>query len=320
MASHKKVSFVLDKHEYYLNVRSNDKKNFFLSINPANGFFDMMSNPTLIMRGYKTIITVKPISVVSDTNIKDLPVSSRKCRFEHEIPENMTFFKSYSVSSCNFDCMLKYSTEQCMCIPWDLPRPDNNSNIPICDNAGNFCFHTKLSNYTFLGSSCSCLPTCNSLKFSFTKDTSPINLDDHCQGISHGVLEAYDKSELTWNNLMKLSSYAKRQKTSPTNWNSVFSKSEEEAREMCKKLYTEDMAIVEIQVEGQSYMKMRQSLRATTTDKVAAIGGTLGLFTGFSVVAIVEILYWMCIGLTKIFNDTILRKKSTQAHQFNSFA
>lgn len=315
-ASLKTITLIFDKHENYLPDRIKAEKTFLLGINSANDFFDMTSNPTLIQRGYKTRITVKPLSVVSDSNTESLSVADRKCRFENELPENMTFFKTYSLSSCMFDCMLKYSASQCKCIPWDLPRTNNDMLFPICDSAGNFCFHSKMKDHTFMGSSCYCLPSCNSIKFSYTEKPITTNLKKRCFPSSPGYIATSRKFDYTWPNIAKLQHYyaSGSYNSSSTNWNEVFS-NKPPTEELCQNLYESDIAVVEIQIEGQSYVKMRQSLRVTFTDKLGTIGGTLGICTGFSVLALVEALYWTCIVVRQLFgsnnaNDDIIQVRS----------
>ena len=46
-----------------------------------------------------------------------------------------------------------------------------------------------------------------------------------------------------------------------------------------------------------SFTTIRQSLRTPFAAKIGGIGGTLGLFSGFSIMALVEIVYWMVLAL-----------------------
>ena len=74
-------------------------------MNNKHEAFDMMSASSEVLKGYKTIITVKPTLFTSDDNLQDLSLKVRKCRFENEMPENMNSFKEYSYNSCKFECM-----------------------------------------------------------------------------------------------------------------------------------------------------------------------------------------------------------------------
>lgn len=61
------------------------------------------------------------------------------------------------------------------------------------------------------------------------------------------------------------------------------------------------MAHFRIRFSRTSYQKMVRGLRATTSDKISLIGGTLGLFTGISFVSLVEALFWIAKCLASFF-------------------
>ena len=52
-------------------------------------------------------------------------------------------------------------------------------------------------------------------------------------------------------------------------------------------------------MDGLSYLKRLQSLKYEDADKFAIIGGTLGLFTGFSFIVIFELIYWIIVTMKK---------------------
>ena len=79
----------------------------------------------------------------------------------------------------------------------------------------------------------------------------------------------------------------------------------ERLRDFCRNSLQKDIAMIEVQIEGQSYIRMRQSLRKTLGDNFGELGGTLGLFTGFSFMAIVELIYWILVTLQRIFKEAI---------------
>ena len=66
-------------------------------------------------------------------------------------------------------------------------------------------------------------------------------------------------------------------------------------KNFCPRKILENMAVIQIEVIDSSYVKMRQSLRTSFGEKIGVLGGTLGLFTGFSVMVLVEIAYWIII-------------------------
>ena len=91
--------------------------------------------------------------------------------------------------------------------------------------------------------------------------------------------------------------------------------------EICKNLVEQDLALVTIMFEKKKYVRTIKNIRMTFTDKLGAfgnifriikesnlfqihiLGGTLGLFTGMSILSMVEIVFWIfkCIIKTPIF-------------------
>ena len=77
---------------------------------------------------------------------------------------------------------------------------------------------------------------------------------------------------------------------------------------LCKRITNNDKIRITVELEGWTYTKLKRSLRMTTTDKLGSIGGTLGLFSGFSLLAIIEIIHWV----GKICCSIINRKHGSQ--------
>ena len=71
-----------------------------------------------------------------------------------------------------------------------------------------------------------------------------------------------------------------------------------EFEEYCKDLYKQDIAVLEVQMEGQSFMRMKQSLRYSDSDKLGVVGGTLGLFCGASVIILAEVFHYFIVSLS----------------------
>ena len=74
---------------------------------------------------------------------------------------------------------------------------------------------------------------------------------------------------------------------------------------ICKERWAYDKTRVELRLEGPTFMTLRRSLRVTFADKLGSIGGTLGLFSGFSLLAIMELIQW----IFKIGNSVMFPKK-----------
>ena len=63
---------------------------------------------------------------------------------------------------------------------------------------------------------------------------------------------------------------------------------------LCKRIQSKDKATITVKLEGPTFRKYRRSMRVSFTDKLGSIGGTLGLFSGFSLMAIIELIHWIC--------------------------
>ena len=74
---------------------------------------------------------------------------------------------------------------------------------------------------------------------------------------------------------------------------------------LCKKVFANDKTNIRLHIEGPTFTRMKRSLRVSFTDKLGSIGGTLGLFSGFSLLAIMEMIHW----IVKIINSAIFPKK-----------
>ena len=194
---------------------------------------------------------------------------------------------------------------ECHCIPWDMVRNDTQYDFELCDYGGNYCFWSKMDNSLTDGTmnkECFCLSDCESTKYAYSVILKPFNLDE-CDTDWHQLtLIPYDTMQ------QRALVFAR---TEITTSNNVSNWSELENRimndyysKLCKSMKTNDMVRVQLQMEGLSFTTMKRSIKDTFTDKLGSIGGTLGLFSGFSLLAIVELIHWIC----RIFHSLITPK------------
>ena len=72
------------------------------------------------------------------------------------------------------------------------------------------------------------------------------------------------------------------------------------SQKRCQNYIRNEYARIKIRVDRSSYLKRHQSLKHGDADKFAIIGGTLGLFTGFSFIVIFELIYWIIVTIKKV--------------------
>ena len=61
-----------------------------------------------LVPGFVNEFTIKATRTLASVTIRDVSPLCRNCRFDNEMPENMTLFTNYSMSACQFECMLSY--------------------------------------------------------------------------------------------------------------------------------------------------------------------------------------------------------------------
>ncbi len=63
--------------------------------------------------------------------------------------------------------------------------------------------------------------------------------------------------------------------------------------DLAKRRFREDISILNFYFDTPFISKMTLEMRVTIFDQIAAIGGALGLFTGISLISLVEVVYWL---------------------------
>ena len=150
---------------------------------------------------------------------------------------------------------------------------------------------------------CFCLSDCESTKYAHSVILKPFTLDNCASDWKKQSLIPYDTMQqraLVWSKtkINQLNNVSKWHEIEDRIMNDYYSK-------LCKSMKTNDMVSVQLQLDGPTFMTMKRSLRFTFMDKLGSVGGTLGLFSGFSLLAIMEVVHWIC----KIINTVILSMK-----------
>lgn len=138
-------------------------------------------------------IIIKPPSIITSDNLKDYPISKRKCYFEGE--RNLNLFRFYSQSNCELECLVHIMYKKCGCVDYWMPRLPN---IPDCRLNRTF-YNANCSSddieyavqeervKTIVDTDgrleCNCLPNCNSIQYE-ADQTMLLNKD--CAKIEEG--------------------------------------------------------------------------------------------------------------------------------------
>lgn len=121
-------------------------------------------------------IFVKPRMDTISKGLRSYAPDSRNCLFEDE--KVLKFFKVYSQSNCELECLTNYTLEACNCVKFSMPR---DSVTPICNvtqrkcsnEAENSLIQHKLheilmpEEMTKKTNECNCLPSCTVITYDF---------------------------------------------------------------------------------------------------------------------------------------------------------
>jgi len=112
-----------------------------------------------------------------DDSLKAFPPEKRGCYFENE--RKLQFFKSYSKTNCDFECMRNFTLTKCGCVKLSLLRTDGDK---LCDVKSLPCYKAiskswpnsyykdrkiKKDNIDF---PCYCLPSCTQIKYDIVNE------------------------------------------------------------------------------------------------------------------------------------------------------
>ena len=293
---------------------------FRMGLSMDTNYYDMMTPSEIIKPGYHTTWKVHAMEIVPSNNLHDIPIKKRNCMFPDETSD-LNSFQIYSKKACEFECKIKEAFKTCGCHPWYIPPPASPNRHILCDMYGNYCFRNAMKR---AGSSriCSCFPTCHHIEFTHIERESPIDpkvcydksiksLGTRLRAIATSMLDNGYNS-LTYN-YVKAKEWQEKYKDTKTN--KTFERwdldSEKVVYELCEKI-VDHVAIVTVMFDKESYVRTKTSLRVSFTDKLAAfgkiliylnkylnnqlvpfLGGTLGLFTGMSILSMIEAVFWL---------------------------
>ena len=188
-----------------------------------------------------------------------------------------------------------------MCNPWETKTfLDHVEQIP-----DSTCHH--------------CLPDCSTTLYETSVSSAPFKPCDHtnleaspmCLLTSEtrinppiwasSVLRQYqNESDVELPSFMKKPGYFtnKRNVTQPSKFpNLVFQ--QEFKEHPTYNAFTEDIAIVNFYFDKSSILQFTRQESMTEIGYISQLGGLLGLFTGFSFISAIEIIYWLTIRLGK---------------------
>ena len=211
--------------------------------------------------------------------------------------EELKVFKWYSRVNCLYECNMDVVEKECGCRPWDYPSSINTSDASkqsrICDYFGNTCFHALMNEDNVWEKKCAekCLPDCNEIKYSFSIEKSPLDLNSICHYSNEDAkmgafgpqrpgkriknveeslknhVYGFPQSPPKWDKtypINKLIETLTNAMTHPNKTSSMF--------DQCSRRVMNDMAVINIVINNPTVLKLIQTNRVSLSDKVANFG------------------------------------------------
>jgi len=210
---------------------------------------------------------------------------NRICYFSAD--KNVSLFGHYSQDNCLLECRLKRAVSACGCAPWYLAP---NLAAPVCGPGGNRCVRLRLARDRAADKGAceaDCLTNCEMVHFfaTGTRESYDEHQDLHPEfwldeETGQGVLANYlrDPEHFFHDEVSKAIL------TLATNSNDF--------DEVARRRFREDISVLNFFFDTPIITQINLELRTNVFDQISAIGGTLGLFTGISVITFIEVLYW----------------------------
>ena len=256
--------------------------------NKAN-MIDQKRGAIELKPGYHLSVRVTPKVIDASEDFVEFDVRTRNCKLPFET-EELKFFQNYTKDGCELECALNRSLSVCKCLPWYLPN--NFKEASMCDMFGAKCVDTILSdqrNYRTCKEQC--LEDCKITSYAAIPSYVPIDPEQTC---AEPIFKAFFE-KIYWSYQHEMN-FERMTMEKWKNWDDQFN--DEKAMYFCQEYVLKYISIVTVETPVNSVVKAKRVARITFNDKLAAVGGTLGLFSGISILSMVEVVCF-CLTITK---------------------
>ncbi|CAO1395307.1 unnamed protein product [Diamesa serratosioi] len=239
--------------EYGCNVLS---QGFRLSLHSPTDIPRFSKDYYPIPLGKLVQFSIDPEVIKTSDGLKNYKPGIRQCDGE----KSLKFFKVYTQSNCELECLSNYTQKSCNCVKLGHPH---ETGTKMCTRRAEACYNeaeanwmSEILNQKANGSQprfneCKCLPSCTSLEYTAEISQSDFFHEQYFQAVNVLVQE----------NIM--------------------------------------MSKISIYLKKNQFIALKRTELFGLTDFLSNCGGLLSVFMGFSILSIVEFVYhiflrWMC--------------------------
>uniref|UniRef100_A0A034WTB9 Sodium channel protein Nach n=1 Tax=Bactrocera dorsalis TaxID=27457 RepID=A0A034WTB9_BACDO len=228
------------------------------------------SNYILLPHGDEVMVSVLPHYVISTDNLHDFSPEKRQCYFNDE--RYLRYFRSYSQSNCQVECLTNFTINKCGCAKFWMPKPQD---VPVCSVEDINCYDTAQSELSILIQNqtmqatmdpnmkiiCDCMPACTSLDYNVEISSARYELNKTLQAFR----EVYEHEDFMGS---RLSVYFKE----------------------------------------HQFTAIKRTVLFSIATLIANWGGILGLFMGISSLSLIELVYFFSVRLY----DNLRKRRQTK--------
>ena len=255
---------------------------FQLSIHDPLQIPNMLDAGDEILPGALTSINVWPQLIETSNNLVSHTIEERGCQFNFE-GSSQLFTNNYHQEGCIFECLLELSYSTMNCTPWNYPffKPHQQT----CNFYAVFHFEEQMRSSSNINQcQAKCPQECTKMLYTASISSEPFDWQGMCEDKNDNYRLYFDPNPFYQYSqpIGILKSYEQM----------VFNKNMSYL-EFCKETLKR-IAVVRIKLASNTVTAIKRSKRVTITGHIANIGGTLGLFTGMSIMSFIELTFWLC--------------------------
>ncbi|KAJ3617442.1 hypothetical protein MTP99_007159 [Tenebrio molitor] len=207
---------------------------------------------------------VQPVMITTSDSVKMYNPKRRQCYFPTE--RHLKYFRIYTSLNCLMECLTNYTIHHCGCVNFFMPRENGTE---ICGTGSVECMRYAESAMQMKNLE----RKLNKPKRRKHKRRGKIDCDclPICADLSYDV------------------------ETSQTNWDWIKQRTADRQKHQNCSIERSHMSSLTIFFKSNSFIRSQRHELYGPTDFLANFGGLLGLFTGFSVLSLMEILYFLSV-------------------------
>ncbi|KAK9883356.1 hypothetical protein WA026_001531 [Henosepilachna vigintioctopunctata] len=244
-----------------------------------------------------TTITVVPEMMSTSTRVKKYRPESRNCYFPGE--KDLKFYKIYTKNSCDIECLSNYTLIKCKCVAFWMPRQQST---PICGPANLVCVNWARESYDLSNlkdklkedrlkkqlAAAKANKTIKSLKF--WEQEGQEEADEQIKNLEDKIISV--KSKCNCFPICSDLTYAGTASSLDFRWNEQY-QNKSQNNTPIQEIVGETQISIFIKT-NEVFTRERNELYGPT-DFISNFGGLLGLFSGFSILSFMEIVYFLTL-------------------------